>query len=151
MMSPGESDHLIVSGRGAAGPAYISFTHSLNRGMSWSESVPISAITSPGCQAPIAGVAHMPSGMAPSVAGSTAGGPRVGAMITSPSGPGRSHLAAYVATAASNFTGAWYRDRRLYIAEQHFVMLHSLPWRCLIMRLPRVQLPSPFLNWHPRS
>ena len=97
----GEPDHLIVSGRGAVGPAFISFTHSTNGGKTWSQSSAISAITSPGCQAPIAGVGHIPSGMLPS------GEPtrKVGAMITSPSGPGRSHLAAYVASAASNFTG----------------------------------------------
>ena len=101
-----------MSGRGASGPAFISFTHSLDRGKSWSESAPIAAITSPGCQAPIIGVGHLPSVMSSYAVDRTASGPSVGAMITSPSGPGRSHLAAYVASAASNFTGACFRDHR---------------------------------------
>ena len=91
-----DDSHLVMSGRGASGPSFISFSQSLDSGATWSPSFSIAAVTSPGCQAPIAGVRALPAVL-------TQGG-GAGAIITSPSGPGRSHLAAYVASAAANFS-----------------------------------------------
>jgi sialidase-1 len=91
--STGDS-HLIMSGRGAAGPPFISFSQSSDSGHTWTPSEPLAAVTSPGCQAPIVGVSALPA----------AHGGGTGALITSPSGPGRTHLAAYVASKASNFS-----------------------------------------------
>jgi hypothetical protein len=65
-----------VSGRGAKGPAFISFSQSTDFGQSWAESFPVAAVTSPGCQAPIVGVTSLPA----------ARGGGSGALITSPSG-----------------------------------------------------------------
>eukprot|EP01043_Picozoa_sp_COSAG02_P060134 COSAG02_NODE_7797_length_2841_cov_7.684014_2_plen_157_part_00 len=75
------------------------------------------------------------SGMSSYAPDKAARGPSVGAMITSPSGPGRSHLAAYVASAASNFTGACYRDhRRFYIFQ--LSMMPPIPERFVMMFIP---------------
>ena len=53
---PGNNNgHLIMSGRGARGPAFISWSQSMDAGKSWAQSRTIPAVTSPGCQAPIIG------------------------------------------------------------------------------------------------
>ena len=76
---------LIVSGRGAAAP-YVSYALSEDGGATWSGARTISAITSPGCQAPVV-FSHDGSY----------------ALITSPVGPGRHTLGVFRATAAAGF------------------------------------------------
>jgi hypothetical protein len=84
-------------------------------------------VSSPGCQAPIIGVNTLPPSFHTVVnsintattnissssssrgggggdGGGSGGGGGVGAMIVSPSGPGRTHLAVTVASKAANFT-----------------------------------------------
>jgi hypothetical protein len=77
-----------MSGRGASAP-FVSFSRSRDGGATWTPSVVLAIISSPGCQAPIV-AAHDGSF----------------AVITSPTGPGRANLGAYRATAAAGF-GDW--------------------------------------------